>query len=151
MVQTSAVAAEGRVVALGDRMTVVEALGTDDDADLAHCWLVTDGGLVADRVASLAVVVIRTGDRKTLVLEVGIAVLLELALLLLKTVLLLVLSLLLLLLLLLRLKLLILVVVLAILVVAIVLIGRVFKRPPVAGITTGDINVGSFTVRVHVA
>lgn len=149
VVHASALAAECRVVALGDGVAVVEALGTDDDAELAHCWLVADGGLVAYRVASLAVVVFCTRDGKTTLFEVGVALLQECSLIMLEVLLLmLVLSLLLLLRRLLkrlRLRLLLLLVV-----VLVVLVGRVFSRPLVGRVTTGCIGVGSFAIRVHV-
>jgi hypothetical protein len=147
--QTPALAAEFGVVALGDRVAGVEALETCDVAGVADRWRLADGGQVAYRVASLAVVAVRTWHRETLTLEVGIAVLLQLALLLLETVLLPVLSLLLLRLLLrlLRLKLLLLVVVLVVLVVLAVAIVLVSRVPLIRLVTTHPIDMG---VLVHI-
>jgi hypothetical protein len=104
---------------------------------------------VADRVASLAVVAFRTGDRKATLFEMGVAFLQELALVVLEGLLMLVLSLLLLLLLLrLLLRLLML---LLLVIVLVVLVGPVFSRPLVDRVTTGGIGVGSFAILVHVA
>jgi hypothetical protein len=147
--QTPALAAEFGVVALGDRVAGVEALETCDVAGVADRWRLADGGQVAYRVASLAVVAVRTWHRETLTLEVGIAVLLELALLLLETVLLPVLSLLLLRLLLrlLRLKLLLLIVVLVVLVVLAVAIVLASRVPLIRLVTTHPVDMGVF---VHI-
>jgi hypothetical protein len=139
VVHTPAYVAECGVAALGRSVTEVPALETSDEAVLVDRWRATKGGQVAYRVASLAVVAVRTGDREAVLFELDIAqpllvgqvepglrVLLLLLLLLLLLV----------------------VVVLA---VAIVLVSRVFRRPLVGRTTTIGICVGNSTVLVHIA
>lgn len=146
VLQTPALAAELGVVALGQSVAGVEALKTDDVEGLAKCWRLADGGQVAYRVASLAVVAFRTGNRETGPLEQDIAVYLELAVPLLEC--LIGVELLFLLLLLLRLlRLLRLVVV--VLAVAVVQVSRVVGRPPIGLVRT--LHVDMRGVRVHVA
>jgi hypothetical protein len=153
VVQTPALAAESRVLALGQGVTGVEALGTGDVAGVLDCWRGADGGQVAYRVASLAVVAIRTGNREAGAFQQDVAFYLDRALPLLQGLIvpglllgLLILSLLLLLRLL---GLLLLVVVLA---VAVVLVSRVIFGPPIGPVGTLLIGMGRVTgARVHVA
>lgn len=147
VLQTPALAAELGVVALGQSVAGVEALKTDDVEGLAKCWRLADGGQVAYRVASLAVVAFRTGNRETGPLEQDIAVYLELAVPLLECLIGVELLFLLLLLLLRLLRLLRLVVV--VLAVAVVQVSRVVGRPPIGLVRT--LHVDMRGVRVHVA
>jgi hypothetical protein len=152
--QTSACAAECRVVALCRSVTGVEALETGDVADLKDCWRVADGGQVAYCIASLAVVAIHTGNREAGVLQDDIAFYPVCTLLLLEGLIvpglllgLLILSLLLLLRLL---GLLLLVVVLAV-AVTVVLVSRVVLGPPIGPVGTLRVGMARATGRVHVA
>lgn len=135
VVHTPAYVAECGVAALGRSVTEVPALETSDEAVLVDRWRATKGGQVAYRVASLAVVAVRTGDREAVLFELDIAFLLDLAQPLLVgqvepglRVLLLLLLLLLLL-------------VVVVLAVAIVLVSRVFRRPLVGRTTTESLTV----------